>query len=143
MKNIRSLSINDTFSCGFQLGACAKPGAVYTLSGPLGAGKTVFAQGFAAGLGCDERITSPTFTIVNVHETGRLPLYHFDLYRLDAEGLESTGYEEYIYGRGVCLIEWPERADGLLHEDAVHIEIRLCDDNEMYREITIHENPCD
>ena len=97
----------ETFDFGEKLGETAKAGTVYTLIGDLGVGKTVFTQGLAKGLEIDEPISSPTFTIVQVYEEGRLPLYHFDVYRIgDVEEMEEIGYEDYFYGNGVSLIEW-------------------------------------
>lgn len=104
---IESFSDKDTFEFGKKLGSIAKPGEIYTLVGDLGVGKTVFTQGFAKGLGIDEAICSPTFTIVQIYETGRLPFYHFDVYRIaDIEEMDEIGYEDCFYGEGVCLIEW-------------------------------------
>jgi len=97
---------DQTRQLGCLLGQQVKPGQVYTLTGDLGVGKTVFCQGFAAGLGITEAVCSPTFTIVQIYESGRLPLYHFDAYRIgDVEEMEEIGYEDYFYGEGVCLIE--------------------------------------
>ena len=99
---------------GEQLAQSAAAGSLYCLEGDLGVGKTVFTQGFAHGLGIEEPVTSPTFTIVQEYETGRIPLYHFDVYRLaDPEELEEIGYKEYFFGEGVCLIEWPSRIEEL------------------------------
>ena len=99
----------ETFELGRSLGEQAKPGDIYTLNGDLGVGKTVFSQGLAKGLGIAEPISSPTFTIVQVYEEGRLPFYHFDVYRIgDAEEMEEIGYQDYFYGNGVCLIEWAD-----------------------------------
>lgn len=110
---------------GFELGKAAKCGEVYTLSGELGAGKTVFAKGFAKGLGVEEHVTSPTFTLINEYLSGRLPFYHFDIYRIsDISELYDIGYEEYFYANGVCLVEWSERARELMPENAVGITIR-------------------
>lgn len=101
---------NETFELGKKLAERAVSGDIYCLSGDLGAGKTAFAQGFAKGLGVTEDVTSPTFTILCVYESGRLPLYHFDVYRFeDAFELEDIGGDEYLYGDGVCLIEWSEK----------------------------------
>ena len=97
-----------TEALGEKLGREARAGQIYCLSGDLGVGKTVFTKGFAKGLGITEHVTSPTFAIVNEYE-GRLPLYHFDVYRISCEEeMEDTGYEEYFYGEGVCLVEWAE-----------------------------------
>ncbi|MCL2361751.1 MAG: tRNA (adenosine(37)-N6)-threonylcarbamoyltransferase complex ATPase subunit type 1 TsaE [Defluviitaleaceae bacterium] len=102
------------------------PGDIFCLSGPLGAGKTIFAQGFAAGLGYTGQVTSPTFTILQIYEGGRLPMYHFDLYRLEGgiAELEGIGYEEYFYADGVTLIEWPEMAPEAIPAEAIRVEIQ-------------------
>ena len=107
----------ETYALGVQMGQSAKQGAVYTLVGDLGVGKTVFTQGFAAGLGIDEPVNSPTFTIVQIYEEGRLPFYHFDVYRIgDVEEMDEIGYEDYIYGEGVSLIEWANLIEDILPE---------------------------
>ena len=114
----------ETFEIGKQLGLEAKPGEVYCLNGDLGVGKTVFTQGFASGLGITEPVNSPTFTIVQQYEEGRLPLYHFDVYRIgDVEEMDEIGYEDCFYGEGVCLIEWSTLIQEILPEDAIHITI--------------------
>ena len=114
----------ETFEIGKQLGMEAKPGEVYCLDGDLGGGKTVFTQGFASGLGITEPVNSPTFTIVQQYEEGRLPLYHFDVYRIgDVEEMDEIGYEDCFYGEGVCLIEWSTLIQEILPEDAIHITI--------------------
>ena len=114
----------ETFEIGKQLGVEAKPGEVYCLDGDLGVGKTVFTQGFASGLGITEPVNSPTFTIVQQYEEGRLPLYHFDVYRIgDVEEMDEIGYEDCFYGEGVCLIEWSTLIQEILPEDAIHITI--------------------
>ena len=112
----------ETFEIGKQLGLEAKPGEVYCLDGDLGVGKTVFTQGFASGLGITEPVNSPTFTIVQQYEEGRLPLYHFDVYRIgDVEEMDEIGYEDCFYGEGVCLIEWSTLIQEILPEDTIHI----------------------
>ena len=114
----------ETFEIRKQLGLEAKPGEVYCLDGDLGVGKTVFTQGFASGLGITEPVNSPTFTIVQQYEEGRLPLYHFDVYRIgDVEEMDEIGYEDCFYGEGVCLIEWSTLIQEILPEDAIHITI--------------------
>ena len=114
----------ETFEIGKQLGLEAKPGEVYCLDGDLGVGKTVFTQGFASGLGITEPVNSPTFTIVQVYDGGRLPFYHFDVYRIgDVEEMDEIGYEDCFYGEGVCLIEWSTLIQEILPEDAIHITI--------------------
>ncbi len=105
----------ETFELGRRIGASAKPGAVYTLIGDLGVGKTVFTKGVAAGLGIREPVCSPTFTIVQVYEDGRIPFYHFDVYRIsDVEEMDEIGYEDYIYGDGISLIEWANLIEDIL-----------------------------
>ena len=129
----------ETFEFGKQLGEAAKAGTVYTLIGDLGVGKTVLTQGLAKGLEIDEPISSPTFTIVQVYEEGRLPLYHFDVYRIgDVEEMEEIGYEDYFYGEGVSLIEWANLIEEIL--PAQYTEIKIEKDLEMgfdYRKITV------
>ena len=138
-KIYESWNEQDTYRFGEQLAQSAAAGSSYCLEGDLGVGKTVFTQGFAHGLGIEEPVTSPTFTIVQEYETGRIPLYHFVVYRLaDPEELEEIGYEEYFFGEGVCLIEWPSRIEELIPEDAVRITI----EKELsrgfdYRKITV------
>jgi tRNA threonylcarbamoyladenosine biosynthesis protein TsaE len=122
---IESYSAEDTFQFGFRLGENAKKGEIYCLSGDLGVGKTVFTQGFAKGLGIEEAVNSPTFTIVQVYEGTRLPFYHFDVYRIaDIDEMEEIGYEDYFYGEGVCLIEWAELIEELLPKDRMKITIQ-------------------
>ena len=119
-----SRSPEDTFSLGRAFGEKAGPGEIYCLDGDLGAGKTVFAQGFARGLNVAEAVNSPTFTIVNVYESGRIPLYHFDLYRIEEpEEMEEIGYEDYFFGEGVCLVEWSELVPEIIPEHARHIHL--------------------
>ena len=110
-----SFSPEETFEIGRTLGAQALPGQVYTLIGDLGVGKTVFTQGVAEGLGIAEPVNSPTFTIVQVYEEGRLPFYHFDVYRIgDVEEMEEIGYEDMFFGEGICLIEWANLIEEIL-----------------------------
>ena len=129
----------ETFDFGKKLGEAAKAGTVYTLIGDLGVGKTVFTQGLSKGLEIDEPISSPTFTIVQVYEEGRLPLYHFDVYRIgDVEEMEEIGYEDYFYGNGVSLIEWANLIEEILPEH--YTEIKIEKDLEKgfdYRKITV------
>jgi len=136
-----SYSREDTFELGRKTGTEAKSGSVYTLVGDLGVGKTVFTQGLAAGLGISEPVNSPTFTIVQVYDEGRLPFYHFDVYRIgDSEEMYEVGYEEYVYGDGVSLIEWANLIEDILPEEyiAVTIEKDLSKGFD-YRRITIEE----
>jgi tRNA threonylcarbamoyladenosine biosynthesis protein TsaE len=122
---IDSYKAEDTFLLGFNLGSNAKKGEVYCLNGDLGVGKTVFTQGFAKGLGIEEAVNSPTFTIIQQYEGTKLPFYHFDVYRIaDVEEMEEIGYEDYFYGEGVCLIEWAQLIDELLPKKRTTITIR-------------------
>lgn len=121
---IESNSAEETFALGQKIGEQAKPGTVISLTGDLGVGKTVFTQGLAKGLGIIEPVNSPTFTIVQVYESGRLPFYHFDVYRIgDVEEMDEIGYEDYFYGDGVCLIEWADLIRELLPEKTGRITI--------------------
>ena len=138
---IETRSAKETYDLGKKIGSQAKAGEVYTLVGDLGVGKTVFTQGLAKGLGIDEPIQSPTFTIVREYEEGRLPLYHFDVYRIgDIEEMDEIGYEDYIYGEGVCLIEWANLIGEILPDHYKKIEIRKnLEKGFDYREIEIEE----
>ncbi len=121
---IETNSPEETFDAGRKLGMNAKPGEIYTLNGDLGVGKTVFTQGVAAGLGILEHVNSPTFTIFQVYESGRLPFYHFDVYRIgDVEEMDEIGYEDYFYGNGLCIVEWAERIRELIPPQARQITI--------------------
>lgn len=122
---VESYGEKDTFAAGARLGEKAKAGGIYCLSGDLGVGKTVFTKGFAAGLGIKAPVNSPTFTILQEYGEGRLPLYHFDVYRIeDPEEMEEIGYADYFYGSGVCLIEWAERIAELLPEHYTSVVIK-------------------
>lgn len=136
---IESLNEKDTYQLGYELGKNAKPKDVYCLLGDLGVGKTVFTQGFADGLGIEEPICSPTFTIVQEYHSGRIPFYHFDVYRIsDVDEMEEIGYEDYFYGEGVCLIEWANLIEEILpvSNSVIRIEKDL-DKGFDYRRITI------
>ncbi|MDR1209735.1 MAG: tRNA (adenosine(37)-N6)-threonylcarbamoyltransferase complex ATPase subunit type 1 TsaE [Clostridiales bacterium] len=123
MLRYESSGESDTFAAGRDAARLAAPGRVFCLRGGMGAGKTVFAKGFAAGMGVAETVASPTFAIVNEY-SGRLPLYHFDVYRLrDSTELLGAGCEEYFYSDGVCLIEWADRIADIIPSDAVWIDI--------------------
>lgn len=138
---IESLRQQDTFDLGYSLGQEAISGSVYCLLGDLGVGKTVFTQGFAKGLEITEPISSPTFTIVQEYNEGRLPFYHFDVYRIaDVDEMEEIGYEDYFYGQGVCLIEWANLIEEILPENIKIITIKKnLEKGFDYREITIRE----
>ena len=140
-KIIESNKEQDTYDLGYELGQHAKPGQVFTLGGDLGVGKTVFTQGFAAGLGIQEPVNSPTFTIVQEYDDGRLPLYHFDVYRLgDVDEMDEIGYEDYFYGEGICLIEWAERIREILPEHPIQITIEKdLEKGFDYRKISVNE----
>ena len=134
-----TFSAEETYELGKRLGQNAKPGSVYALIGDLGVGKTVFTQGVAAGLEIKEHINSPTFTIVQVYEEGRLPFYHFDVYRIgDPEEMEEIGYEDYFYGEGVCFVEWANLIEELMPEHTVTVTIEKNTEKGFdYRKITI------
>lgn len=131
----------ETFEVGRKIGMNAKPGQIYTLTGDLGVGKTVFTQGVAAGLGITEPVNSPTFTIVQEYEDGRLPFYHFDVYRIgDLEEMEEIGYDDYFFGQGICLIEWAELIEEILPEKRIEVTIEKdLEKGFEYRKITIEE----
>lgn len=136
---IETQNAGETYALGEFLGRQALPGQVYTMVGDLGVGKTVFTQGFAQGLGIEEAVNSPTFTIVQVYGEGRLPFYHFDVYRIaDIEEMEEIGYDDYFFGDGVCMIEWADMIRELLpdHVIAVTIEKDL-EKGFDYRKITV------
>ena len=136
---IETNSASETLALGEKLGKAAKPGQIYTLNGDLGVGKTVLTQGFAKGLGITEAVNSPTFTIIQEYTEGRLPFYHFDVYRIgDVEEMDEIGYEDYIYGEGVSLIEWANLIEEILPEH--YTEITIEKDLEKgfdYRKITV------
>ena len=124
IEKIDSFSPEETFALGKRLGEAAVPGQILCLDGDLGVGKTVFTQGFATGLGITEPVNSPTFTILQVYEEGRLPFYHFDVYRIaDPEEMDEIGYEDYFFGPGVCLIEWATLIEDLLPQEVMHVSI--------------------
>ena len=131
----------ETFEVGRTIGMNAKPGQIYTLTGDLGVGKTVFTQGVAAGLGITEPVNSPTFTIVQVYEEGRLPFYHFDVYRIgDSEEMDEIGYEDYFYGDGLTMIEWANLIEEILPKKRKEITIEKdLEKGFDYRKITIKE----
>ena len=134
-------SPEQTFQIGVDLAKKAVPGQVFTLTGDLGVGKTVFTQGFAHGLGITEPVNSPTFTIVQVYEGGRLPFYHFDVYRIgDVEEMDEVGFDEYVMGEGVSLIEWANLIEEILPERRTEIIIEKdLQEGFEYRRITIEE----
>ena len=138
---IETRSPEETFRLGEELGRKAMPGQVFTLTGDLGVGKTVFTQGLAKGLGIEEPVNSPTFTIVQVYEEGRLPFYHFDVYRIgDVEEMEEVGFEDYVMGDGVSLIEWADLIEEILPEKRTRILIEKdLEQGFDYRKITVEK----
>ena len=138
---IETNSPEETFRVGKELGEKAYAGQVFTLTGDLGVGKTVFTQGLAKGLGIEKPVNSPTFTIVQEYEDGRLPFYHFDVYRIGAvEEMDEIGYEDYIQGEGVCLIEWANLIEEILPGERTQIVIEKdLEKGFDYRKITISQ----
>lgn len=136
---VESFEQQDTFLLGKKLGEHAQAGQIFCLDGDLGVGKTVFTQGFAKGLGIEGPVNSPTFTIVQQYEEGRLPLYHFDVYRIgDVSEMDEIGYEDCFFGEGVCLIEWAELVEEIIPEEAVWIRIEKdLQKGFDYRKITV------
>ena len=121
---IETFSEKETFELGKKLGTEAKPGQVYALLGDLGVGKTILTKGFAEGIVITEPVSSPTFTIVQVYEEGRMPFYHFDVYRIgDIEEMDEIGYEDCFYGEGVCLVEWANLIEEIMPENTIWITI--------------------
>lgn len=137
-KIIQTTSVEETMDLGRKLGTVVQKGTTLCLTGDLGTGKTHFAKGFAEGLGITETITSPTFTIVNEYHSGRLPLYHFDVYRIhDAEEILQVGFEEYVYGQGVTLIEWADMIESILPDAFLQVKIEKTPE-ENQRKITLY-----
>lgn len=136
---IETNSARETFALGEKIGKSALPGQIYTLSGDLGVGKTVFTQGVAKGIGITEPVSSPTFTIVQEYEEGRMPFYHFDVYRIgDIEEMEEIGYDDYFFGEGICLIEWAELIREILPKNRIAVTIEKEPEKGFdYRRITI------
>lgn len=137
-----SRSARETYMLGEALAKSAQPGQVYALLGDLGVGKTVFSQGLAAGLGVGGPVSSPTFTILQVYEDGRLPFYHFDAYRIsDVEEMDEIGYEDCFYGEGVCLVEWADLVAEILPPDTIVVKIEkdLAMEDFDFRLITVDE----
>ena len=139
MERFETFSEEETFALGEKIGKEAKPGQVYTLLGDLGVGKTVFTQGVAKGLGITEAICSPTFTIVQVYEEGRMPFYQFDVYRIgEIEEMDEIGYEDYFYGDGISFVEWANLIEELIPDNRIQITIsKNLEKGFSYREITI------
>lgn len=139
MKKFETYNEIETKAIGIALGKEAKGGQVYCLDGDLGTGKTVLSKGFAEGLGIEDHITSPTFTIINVYDKGRLPFYHFDVYRIgDPYELDEIGYEEYFFGQGVTMVEWSTLIEELIPEEAIRITVEKNIEKGLdYRQITV------
>ena len=138
---IETFSAQETFEAGRKIGLAAKPGDVIGLRGDLGVGKTVFTQGVAAGLGITEPVSSPTFTIVQTYEEGRLPLYHFDVYRIgDVTEMDEIGFDDYVFGDGLSLIEWADLIEEILPEQTRFVCIEKDPAKGVdYRRITISQ----
>ena len=138
---IETRSAEETYQLGIEIGQKATKGQVYTLVGDLGVGKTVFTQGLAKGLAIEEPISSPTFTIVQVYDEGRLPFYHFDVYRIgDISEMDEIGFDDYVYGEGVSLIEWANLIEEILPEERLAITFEKdLEKGFDYRKITIEE----
>ena len=135
---IKTHSEKETFELGKRIANAVNPGTVILFYGDLGAGKTVMTKGIAAGLGITEMITSPTFTIMQEYEGGRMPLYHLDVYRIeDPDEMEEVGLNEYIYGNGLTVIEWAEQIEDILPDDAIKITIERNVENPEDRDIRI------
>ena len=136
---IETKNAKETFQLGKKIGEKALPGQIYTLNGDLGVGKTVFTQGVASGLGIREPVNSPTFTILQEYDEGRLPFYHFDVYRIgDIEEMEEIGYDDYFFGEGICLIEWARLIEEILPENVISVTIEKNPAKDFdYRKITI------
>ena len=136
-----TFSPEETFAFGEELGKNARPGQVYTLIGDLGVGKTVLKQGIAKGLGIDEAICSPTFTIVQEYHTGRMPFYHFDVYRIGCvEEMDEIGFDDYVYGEGLTMIEWANLIEEILPDHFWQIMIEKdLEKGFDYRMITVEE----
>lgn len=139
MEVFETFSSEETFNIGKRIAGSVKGGEIFTLIGDLGVGKTVFTQGFAKGLGIEEAVNSPTFTIVQVYEAGRVPFYHFDVYRIgDVDEMDEIGYEDYFYGEGVSIIEWADLIKEIIPDSAKRIEIKKDLSKGLdYRRITI------
>ncbi|HAV27393.1 MAG TPA: tRNA (adenosine(37)-N6)-threonylcarbamoyltransferase complex ATPase subunit type 1 TsaE [Lachnospiraceae bacterium] len=142
METIETFSPEETYMLGKKIGEAACPNTVYALNGDLGVGKTVFTQGLAAGLGIDEPVTSPTFTILQNYDGGRLPFFHFDVYRIgDIEEMDEIGYDDCFFGGGVSLVEWAEIVEEILPENTVYITIEKDPEKGFdYRKITVQNS---
>ncbi len=136
-----TMSPKETFALGEKMGQKALPGQIICLNGDLGVGKTVFTQGFAKGLGIEEPVNSPTFTMIQVYEEGRIPLYHFDVYRIgEPEELYEIGYEDYFFGEGVCLIEWSNLIEEMIPSDRILVTIeKELEKGLDYRRVIVEE----
>ena len=142
VRKIESYSEKDTFDTAMKLAEGSKKGDIYALVGDLGVGKTAFAKGFAKGLGIRESVVSPTFTILQIYESGRMPLYHFDVYRIgDASEMDEIGYEDCFWGDGVSLVEWADIVSDIFPEDTIKVTIEKDLSKGIdYRMITIESN---
>ncbi len=134
---MNTVSVEETMEIGRKIGKKIGQGMTICLTGDLGTGKTHFAKGLAEGLGITDNITSPTFTIVNEYHEGRIPFYHLDVYRVnDIDEILQVGFEEYVYGQGVTLIEWADMIEPILPDEFIHVKIEKTQ-NENERKITL------
>ena len=142
VRKVESFSEKDTFDTARQLAEGSQKGDIYALTGDLGVGKTAFAKGFAEGLGIKESVVSPTFTILQIYESGRLPLYHFDVYRIgDVSEMDEIGYEDCFWGEGVSLVEWADIVSDIFPEDTIKVTIEKdLSKGADYRMITIEDH---
>ncbi|MBO4374476.1 MAG: tRNA (adenosine(37)-N6)-threonylcarbamoyltransferase complex ATPase subunit type 1 TsaE [Lachnospiraceae bacterium] len=140
-KTFESMTEKATFEYARAMGKQAKAGDVIALTGEMGAGKTVFAKGFADGLGISETVSSPTFTLVQIYDDGRLPLYHFDVYRIaDESEMDETGFEDYISGEGITLVEWADRIQDMMPDNTIWIRMYKDPEVDMdYRRLEIED----
>lgn len=139
---IESYSPEITAELGNRIGKQVVAGDVICLNGDLGVGKTVFTQGLAVGLGISEPVNSPTFTLIQEYDEGRIPLYHFDVYRISGPwDMDDLGYEDYFYGEGVCLVEWGNLIEELLPENTIFVTIEKdLEKGFDYRKITVSKD---
>ena len=142
IRKIESYSEKDTFDTARKLAEESKKGDIYALTGDLGVGKTAFAKGFAAGLGISEPVVSPTFTILQIYESGKMPLYHFDVYRIgDVSEMDEIGYEDCFWGEGVSLVEWADIVSEIFPEETIKVSIKKdLSKGVDYRMITIESH---
>lgn len=135
-------SLAQTMAFGLKLGRLAEPGDIISMGGGLGAGKTTLTKFIGQGLGVPDHsyITSPTFSIIHEYLGGRIPLYHMDLYRLQGADLDELGLEDYLYGKGLCIVEWPDRLNDMMPEDRLHVELEINSKTSRSAHLTAYGN---